>query len=61
MKKTINKMINKVLRWLRFHKPENLCRSSYITNQDKYYFEIKDRIGLGNDDAKRSWAIHRRV
>jgi len=66
MKKTIKtikqltiKLVRKVLRWARFHKPENFCRSSYITNQDKYYFEVKDRIGLSG--CQRAWELHREV
>jgi len=62
IKKTIEYMdtkIKKVLRWARFHKPENFCRSSYITNQDKYYFEFKDRIGLSG--TQRAWELHREV
>jgi len=67
MKKTIKTIIKftewivrKVLRWAKFHKPEDFCRSSYITNEDKYYFEVKDRIGL-SDGAHRNWALYRRV
>ena len=68
MKKTIKKTIelvikltNKVLRLARFHKPENFFRSSYITNEDSYYINIPDRLGLSNNDSQREWALYGRV